>query len=101
MASYRKKPVVIEALHYDGEWPPVVAWLHDLSGVPEGSLLIPFGSRPAITRDPETRQLLIETLEGVMRADPGDWVICGVKRELYPCKADVFEATYEAVTAGE
>ena len=39
----------------------------------------------------------IETLEGVMRADPGDWIIQGVKGEVYPCKPDIFTATYEAV----
>ena len=39
----------------------------------------------------------ISTLEGTMRADPGDWIIRGVKGEFYPCKPDIFEATYEAV----
>jgi hypothetical protein len=37
----------------------------------------------------------IVTLEGTMRADVDDWIICGVKGELYPCKPDIFEATYE------
>lgn len=37
----------------------------------------------------------IVTLEGTMRADPGDWIITGVKGERYPCKPDIFEATYE------
>lgn len=37
----------------------------------------------------------IETLEGTMRAEPGDWIIRGVKGEFYPCKPDIFEATYE------
>jgi hypothetical protein len=41
--------------------------------------------------------LNIVTLEGVMRADPGDWIIRGVKGELYPCKPDIFAATYEPV----
>ena len=40
--------------------------------------------------------LEIETLEGIHRAMPGDWIIRGVKGELYPCKPDIFEATYEA-----
>jgi hypothetical protein len=42
--------------------------------------------------------LYIETLEGTMKADNGDWIIRGVKGELYPCKPDIFEATYEPVT---
>ena len=40
---------------------------------------------------------LIETLEGTMRAEPGDWIITGVKGEQYPCKPDIFEATYDAM----
>jgi hypothetical protein len=40
----------------------------------------------------------ISTLEGVMRADPGDWIIKGIAGEFYPVKPDIFEATYEAVT---
>ena len=42
--------------------------------------------------------LRIQTLEGEMTANLGDWVIRGVKGEFYPCRADIFEATYEAVT---
>lgn len=42
-------------------------------------------------------EMEIETLEGVMKADKGDWIIRGVKGELYPCKPDVFEMTYEKV----
>lgn len=40
----------------------------------------------------------IHTLEGVMTADPGDWIITGVKGEKYPCKPDIFAATYEFVS---
>lgn len=39
----------------------------------------------------------IHTLEGTMRAEKDDWIICGVKGEIYPCKPDVFEMTYEPV----
>lgn len=39
----------------------------------------------------------IQTLEGTMRADPGDWIITGVNGEQYPCKPDIFEKTYERV----
>ena len=42
-------------------------------------------------------EMLIETLEGTMKADKGDWIIRGVKGELYPCKPDVFDMTYEKV----
>ena len=42
-------------------------------------------------------EVYIETLEGVMKADKGDWIIKGVKGELYPCKPDVFKMTYNKV----
>ena len=45
--------------------------------------------------DPDV--LLIITLEGVMRAEPGDWIIQGAQQELYLCKSDIFEQTYEAI----
>ena len=54
------------------------------------------GSIDSILINPaEGDHLLIETLEGKMRADVGDWIIKGVKGEFYPCKPDIFEATYE------
>ena len=43
---------------------------------------------------------LIDTLEGPLRVSPGDWIIRGIKGELYPCKPDIFEATYEASEGG-
>lgn len=70
-------------------------WLDQLAG---GRLAIPFGARPAITCLSDGT-LNIETLEGTMRANVGDWVICGVKGELYPCKPEVFEATYVEETS--
>lgn len=45
--------------------------------------------------------IIIHTLEGDMRGEPGDWIITGVKGEQYPCKPDVFERTYEEVRDGE
>lgn len=44
--------------------------------------------------------ITIRTLEGDMTASPGDWIIRGVQGEFYPCKPDIFEATYEPVTSG-
>lgn len=93
LERFRKKPVEIHAIRNDGTWPPIMAWLDELAG---GHLSIPFGSRPAVTRD-QDGTLNIVTLEGTHRADVGDWVICGVAGELYPCKPAIFEATYEPV----
>lgn len=78
---YRKKPVVIEAIHYDGELPL------DFLGDEEQVRSAGDGSGA----------LEIVTLEGTMRANVGDWIIRGVKGELYPCKPNIFEATYEPV----
>lgn len=81
--KYRKKPVVVDASQYVmGELIP--EWLH------------PYISNGTILQFKD--RLKIVTLEGEMTADPGDWIIKGVKGEIYPCKPDIFEATYEAVT---
>jgi len=81
MSKYRKKPVVIEAVHYDDEFP--LAFLADAEHVRSAG--------------DGSGALEIVTLEGTMRAEVGDWIIRGVQGELYPCKPDIFEATYEAV----
>lgn len=91
MPTFRKKPVEIEAVRNTGEWAPIIEFLTRF-----GLHRIPFGSGPPITRN-DDGTLNIRTLEGVMRADVGDWIIRGVQGELYPCKPDVFSATYEQV----
>lgn len=76
---FRKRPVVVEAMlntggsacHVD-----LAAWSGDVEFGPEG-------------------EVYIHTLEGTMRADVGDWIIRGVQGEFYPCKPDIFDATYE------
>ena len=84
MAKFRKKPVVIEAFQYrSGEQDSRVA-----ADVIAGNV-----------RYPEDGTMLIRTLEGDMLASPGDWIIRGVKGELYPVKDEIFRATYEAVDA--
>lgn len=89
MAKYRKKPVVIEAIqfaHPGNDYDVLPDWW---------SVACNRGAHVGgITTSP-TGQILIFTLEGVMRANPGDWIIRGVKGELYPCKPDIFAATYE------
>lgn len=81
MARYRKRPVVIEAWQWWGE---------EVSGferiyVGQDELSVP------------RYNLIIPTLEGAMYASERDWIITGIKGERYPCKPDIFEATYEAV----
>lgn len=84
--KFRKKPVVIEAVRNAGDWSAVVEWL--------GTLSKPRHSTAGVIRNPDD-SLNIETDEGTMRADVGDWVIQGVQGELYPCKDLIFKATYE------
>lgn len=57
-----------------------------------------FRKKPVVIDAEQTQQIVkIKTLEGTMFAQPGDWIITGVKGERYPCKPDIFEATYEKV----
>lgn len=80
--KYRKKPVVIEAWQFDTErFAEMPLWVSVYWFAGEC--------------------LHIPTLEGVMRANEGDWIIRGVKGELYPCKPDIFAATYEPVEERE
>lgn len=78
--KFRKKPVVVEAFQFR-------------AGEQDGRLCA--DQIAGNVRYPEDGTMLIRTLEGVMTAQPGDWIIRGVKGELYPCKPDIFEATYE------
>ena len=85
--KFRKKPVVIEAMQFDG----TSFTAHSIVEWAEGAVVVRFIGVP------ERQVLVIETLEGRMSADAGDWIIRGVKGEFYPCKSDIFEATYEKV----
>lgn len=84
---YRKRPVEIEAMQWDGTpegATPIINW-------------ILAGGGTARYQDYHLgdRYLAIDTLEGIMRARPRDWIIRGVAGEFYSCRPDIFEATYE------
>lgn len=86
MAQFRKKPVVVEAVQFSMES------LDDLKKLRE------FTNNDDVDFNYIGNKFLyIETLEGNMRAEEGDWIIRGVNGELYPCKPDIFEKTYELV----
>ena len=102
MAKYRKKPVVIEAVELQwATWGEMCAFAgvgRLADGKPEGCYVDSDGvGRASPMEDSNTIGLHIPTLEGLMLARQGDFVIRGVKGELYPCKPDIFAATYEAV----
>ena len=78
--KFRKKPVVIEAVQWDG--------------TPDSSEECRVFSGAGFALMEGEPKLLIETSEGTMQASIGDWIIKGVKGEFYPCKPDIFDATY-------
>ena len=85
--QFRKKPVVVDAIQWMGDnWSDIVAF-HCGDDVTTTS------------RSDGLSDLHIRTPEGVMIASPGDWMIRGIKGELYPCKPDIFEMIYEPVDA--
>jgi hypothetical protein len=118
---YRKKPVVIEAYQFLPELAggPREYSLSELRERMEGgskhaaamaeeasmrqgadaiqTWLTAGGAQFECANDALGPCILIDTLEGQMRASPGDWIIKGVKGEFYPCKHEIFRATYEAV----
>lgn len=97
MPFFRKRPVTIEAIQYHGAanvlevlaFTGKAAMFHDWFESDEAYV-------QHVKEDPEQR-FKIFTLEGTMAALPGDWIIRGVNGEHYPCKPDIFAATYEAV----
>lgn len=90
MGRFRKRPVVIDAI----QWQPDM----DLPA-PFDQAVIDKRVGHIISKDHRADTPFdwwaIHTLEGEMRIEPGEWLICGVKGEFYACKADIFEATYE------
>lgn len=90
--KFRKKPVVIDAVQFTEELRDAI--------VLDGADCPPGVKRGATTWHPKDRKIwsadfYIQTLEGRMTVGIGDWIITGVKGEHYPCKPDIFEATYD------
>ena len=79
--KFRKKPVVIEAIQFQSTNHDEIADFCHPQAIAVGG----------------GRTLIIPTLEGKMTANDGDWIIKGVKGEVYPCKPDIFAATYDPV----
>lgn len=101
MKKYRKKPIEIEAMQFPDDGPTqgeVAAWV-----VKNGGKLNLYDG--VVERDVKTstdaiwrwKNASIDTLEGGLNVSIGDYIIKGIKGEFYPCKPDIFEATYEAV----
>jgi len=91
VAKYRKKPVVIDAFKWtaDNDQSEDPEWIVEAIKSGDVEILGITGTNVVF--------MLIKTLEGKMRAERGDYIIRGIKGEIYPCKPDIFEATYERV----
>lgn len=87
MAKYRKKPVIIEAVQWDNT-------NESLLEILKLRIVSPIAQAWCLRQG---ECLRLPTLEGDMLANKGDWIICGVKGEIYPCKPDIFAETYEFV----
>lgn len=101
---FRKKPVVVEAIQFKVTKEIQCKYgthkeyndFEIIDFVSAHNQFIRVGTEPS--GEPEGLTFIeIPTLEGIMRADVGDWIIKGVAGEFYPCKPDIFEATYELV----
>ena len=89
MTKYVKKPIVIDAIQWTGKNVDEIVefYMDSANANPNGNVLK--------THMPEHGKLIIPTLEGNHIANTGDFIIRGIKGELYPCKPDIFESTYE------
>lgn len=81
--KYRKKLIIINAMQWQGE--------------PAGEVAATLGVSAGLLQDGTAGSLYIETLEGTMRPEVGDWILKGVEGEVYPCKDSVFRFTCEEV----
>lgn len=98
MPRFVKKPVEIEAMQFTGldSYMEMCEWARPHLENPEGNT---FSLKELFRFEGGKNPLmLIRTLEGTMAANLGDWIIRGVKDEFYPCKPDIFDATYDPVS---
>lgn len=104
--KYRKKPVVIEAFKWTGDNNQVEDPKWIVEAMENGAVSFKrlyYSDKGEISGAVKINTvksevfMVIKTLEGEMNAQPGDYIIQGVQGEIYPCKPDIFEATYEAV----
>jgi hypothetical protein len=102
MPLFRKKPVVIEAVQLRWtEWSAVCELLGSVISPENPARSVETFSDTCGEQGPPWIELTIPTLEGEHVARHGDWIIRGVKGEFYPCKPDIFAATYEPASEGE
>jgi len=94
MTKYRKKPVVIDAFKWTGDIDQVFEPTWMVEALDSGVVWFLNAGTSRVL-------LMIKTLEGTHRAERGDWIIQGVKGEIYPCKPDIFELTYAPIVESD
>lgn len=94
MPKYRKKPVVVEAIQFTGD---VLQASDFIKGKKDTETLKKHVSEECYKQLTSNEHYIIQTLDGAMKVTKGDYIIKGVQGEFYPCKPDIFEATYERV----
>lgn len=98
---FRKRPVEVEAMQWDGTAEgaiPILQWIDD-NGATANYRCVDLNDAKMCDGGDAPHTIAINTLEGTMHANGGDWIIRGVAHEFYPCKPAIFESTYEPVEA--
>lgn len=93
--KFRKKPVVIEAIQWAGD---NLREVIEFTGRHESAKEWSWAHFEEVVAN---NGLKIFTLEGSLKASVGDWIIKGIQGEIYPCKSEIFEATYDRVQTGQ
>ena len=91
--KFRKKPVVIEAMQFDGSRTSIEAICRWSNVAPLDDAWVDYTYQGA----DDVLDPMCHTLEGPLNITPGDWIIRGIAGEFYPCRSDIFDATYEPV----
>jgi len=91
--KYRKKPVVVEAVKLEDEYQSIYDAVEFLFNIGMETSVI--GANATVKMVKDDGGIFIQTLEGTMKAEFGDYIIKGIKGEFYPCKPDIFERTYQ------
>jgi len=85
---FKKKSVIVEAVQFTGNFQEIFDWVGQWNPEDDGQ---------GMWESESGKILIIDTLEGEMKTEINDWIIRGIKGEFYPCKPDIFAATYEKV----
>ncbi len=95
--QFRKKPVVVEAMQWTGDWhtlKDLCAWVNSYDD-PDDDHILTYESFKLSDVSDSISRVMVNTLEGPLQVSPGDWIVMGIAGEFYACKPEIFEVTYE------